>query len=537
MKYTILFETKELNMKNCTNVIAEKIIKNQTVKNLINNNLKKQGKSIKNIIKDVFISDNLEVNDVDFFEVIGTKLSTYFCLYLLKIVLHSLKSNILNQMINNPNIDLIMKNDFFNNLIMNNFDKTNFNFVPPIRMNINYNKITIYNGLEIPQSKTYLDQLINYTNNEISQRYLKNEELLRKNYVKEEKCEEATQKYMKQLDRFEDNIKTEMNKNDLFKSIYSQNNAELKGIILEDYLKYFIIKYIEKKNVNYEINESLLSFLKLIIRVKLNDANNHHYAFENTQEEFIKIILFTSGYKDEIKNLFDIFIDIQKYCEDITELMMKIFDEEIIKYEISKRNQKHSKIVNICFFNIMESLLRAILLFSIDLINKNKAKFYEYFYSLISVEANLQKINKKLYLYSKEIYNIRYIIKIEEGYKHIHEDFENNYEKIMNNLLEQSVLLYSDNYNNLYNVILELIKIFDETFKEKNEDYVNLLFFVFRQQYRNIYNEEIRIKLLENFLKNKLLLVKSKIFLSETLKDLKPEIYDEKAKKKNLKSN
>lgn len=235
--------------------------------------------------------------------------------------------------------------------------------------------------------------------------------------------------------------------------------------------------------------------------MKLNDANNHHYAFENTQEEFIKIILFTSGYKDEIKNLFDIFIDIQKYCEDITELMMKIFDEEIIKYEISKRNQKHSKIVNICFFNIMESLLRAILLFSIDLINKNKAKFYEYFYSLISVEANLQKINKKLYLYSKEIYNIRYIIKIEEGYKHIHEDFENNYEKIMNNLLEQSVLLYSDNYNNLYNVILELIKIFDETFKEKNEDYVNLLFFVFRQQYRNIYNEEIRIKLLENFLK------------------------------------
>ena len=435
-------------------------------------------------------------------------------------------------MINNPHIDLIMKNEFFNNLIMNNFDKTNFNFVPPIRMNINYNKVTIYNGLEIPQSKTYLDQLINYTNNEISQRYLKNEELLRKNYVKEEKCEEVTQKYMKQLDRFEDNIKTEMNKNDLFKSIYSQNNAELKAIILEDYLKYFIIKYIEKKNINYTINESLLSFLKLIIRVKLNDANNHHYAFEHTQEEFIKIILFTNGYKDEIKNFFDIFIDIQKYCEDIIESIMKILDEEIVKYEISKRNQKHSKIVNICFFNIMESLLRAISLYSIELINKNKAKFYEYFYSLISVEANLQKINKKLYLYSKEIYNIRYIIKIEEAYKHIHEDFENNYEKIMNNLLEQSVLLYSDNYNNLYNVILELIKIFDETFKEKNEEYVNLLFFVFRQQYRNIYNEEIRIKLLENFLKNKLLLVKSKIFLSETLKDLKPEVFDEKAKKK-----
>ena len=42
------------------------------------------------------------------------------------------------------------------------------------------------------------------------------------NYVKEEKCEEVTQKYMKQLDRFEDNIKTEMNKNDLlFSSLFS----------------------------------------------------------------------------------------------------------------------------------------------------------------------------------------------------------------------------------------------------------------------------------------------------------------------------
>ena len=105
----------------------------------------------------------------------------------------------------------------------------------------------------------------------------------------------------------------------------------------------------------------------------------------------------------------------------------------------------------------------------------------------------------------------------------------------MNNLLQQSLLLYDDNYNNLFNVIINLNKIIDDSFKEKTEEYCNLLFYIFRQQYRNIYNEEIRIKLLENFFQNKLLIKKSKIFLCETLKDLKPEMYNEKNKKKEPK--
>ena len=204
----------------------------------------------------------------------------------------------------------------------------------------------------------------------------------------------------------------------------------------------------------------------------------------------------------------------------------------IARYEVSNRNKKYTKIVNINFFYIIESLLRGILLFSIELIKNDKAKFYEFLYSFTSIEANLQKLNKKFYLYSKEIYNIRTIIKIEEEYKYNHEQFEKNYEKIMNNLLQQSILLYDENYNNLYNVILDLNKIFDESFKEKTEEYTNLLFYIFRQQYRNIYNDEIRIKLIENFFQNKLLIKKSKIFVCETLKDLKPEVYNPKNKKK-----
>ena len=102
----------------------------------------------------------------------------------------------------------------------------------------------------------------------------------------------------------------------------------------------------------------------------------------------------------------------------------------------------------------------------------------------------------------------------------------------MNNLLQQTLFIYENNFNNLYNVILDLIKIIDESFKEKGNDYVNLMFNIYRQEYKNVNNEEIRIKLIEKFFQNKSLILKSKIFLCETLKDLRPEVYNEKNKKK-----
>ena len=108
MKYTILFETKSLNLKNYTTEIAERVIKNDKIKELINKNLKIQGKSIKGIIKDAFTTEISEVNDVDFFEVINSKLSTYFCLYLSKIIFYTLKENILNQ-----NHFLYFKGEYF----------------------------------------------------------------------------------------------------------------------------------------------------------------------------------------------------------------------------------------------------------------------------------------------------------------------------------------------------------------------------------------------------------------------------------------
>ena len=97
-----------------------------------------------------------------------------------------------------------------------------------------------------------------------------------------------------------------------------------------------------------------------------------------------------------------------------TQQVYNWINEEKIKYEISERNKPYTGIVNINFFNIMESLIRVILISGIELNKNNKVKFYEYLYALPSIEANVQKINKKLILYSKEVYNIRTIIKIDQ---------------------------------------------------------------------------------------------------------------------------
>ena len=532
MTYTILFETKELNSKNITTSIAEKIINNETIKKLIKKNLKVQGKAIKNIIKDIFTSGILEVNDVDFFEVINSKLSTYFILYLLKILFYSFKENILNQILFNENFDLLMQNDYFNNIITTNFEFTKFKFNPNIKMKINANKVVIYNGLVLPKSKLFMDKLIKYVMDDICQNYIKNEDSLRKKYTTQEKIIEKTKNYYNTNERLCENLKNEINKNELIKEILYQNNEDLKKLIFEEYLKYYATKYLEKKNIDYIKNEKVLNFLKLIIKLKLSENNDYKYNFQIKIEEFIQIVIFTQGYNEEIKNLLDTYLEIINYCDNIDDYIINVFKEDILKYEISERNQKYTKIVNNNFFLIIEAFLRAVLIFSIDLLKQNKAKFYEFFYSLSSIEANLQKINKKFLLFSKEIYNFINIIKIQESFKYNINQFENNYEKIINNLLQQSAYTYNEDYNNLYNTIIELNKIFEESFKEKTEEYVNLLFFIFRYQYRSINDEEIRIKLIENFFKNKLLIKKSKIFLSDTLKLLKPEVFNEKNKEK-----
>lgn len=163
----------------------------------------------------------MEINDIDFFEVIGSKLSEYFCSYLLKIILQAFKENILNQLLCNPKYEIVMQNEFFMNLINKTFETTKFNFVPPVKMKINANKMTIFNGFKIPKSKPYFDLIINYVTNEIIKKKKDNlndvEQSLRKVW-KGEEVEKVRKEYFDKIQRFEENLKNEIEKHEIFKA-------------------------------------------------------------------------------------------------------------------------------------------------------------------------------------------------------------------------------------------------------------------------------------------------------------------------------
>ena len=523
LKFNLFFETEKLNNKNVNIFLTEKILINKKIKELFLNNLQKQGKETQGLIKDIFVTDIVEINDIDFFEIINSKLSIYFCEYLLNILNYSIEKDILSPLLLNENIDMIMENDSFNILINTIFNQTKFS--KKLKKVINGNDIKIYNGLMLPGCRKYLDELNNYFKNEIAERYEINENLLKKDYKSEKKIDEVVKKYEETFNRFEENMKNEINKKNIFKELFHQNKESFKKLIIQDYLINFLIKDFMVENTDYITNQKLLDFLKLIIQKKFSENNNYEYEFRYSIDEFARIILFVQGYKKEIKNLLDIFIKVKKYCFDIYERIKKILNEDKIKVEISERNKAYTGKVNINFYYILESFIRAILIFSVELIKVDNAKFYNYFYEFPPIEAIFQNINKKLYLYSKEIYNIRTIIKIEEAFNHNQEIFENNYEKIMNILFQQSNLIYEGKYKNLYENIMKLIKFFEENFPDKGDEYINLLYFLYRQQYKNIFTEDFRTNLVEDLLQNKLLLKKSKIFLSDLLKDLKPEIF------------
>ena len=535
LKYKIIFETKDLNQRNYTTKLTEMILNNEYIQEKIIINLKKQKKSVKNTIKDVFLSDTLEMNDVDFIEVLSTKLSIAFSQCLLNIIYSSLNDNILNPFIINKDIDSLMKNDYFNNIVKNYFEKAP-NLNPKPKMDINANEIVVYNNLLIPKSKQNFASLVKYFDGMFG-RFLSNEDSLRLKKYKEKKIREKENEYKANLKQYKNNIKTQMNKNTFFKEVIDLN---IKDLLINEYLKYFIIKYIEKekKEIYYEYNSKLFDFLKLLVEIKLNNIENEidENDIQETIDEFTAIFIFTQGYKKFLHNMLNNYLEIIKYSENFIDIMKAYLNEKKIIYEESSRNPRYTKIVNMCLFNIYESFIRALLIQSQKLLEKDKAKFVEYIQLLSRVEISLNKINSDLYLMSKEIYSLKNIIKIIEAFKDNQVLFDTNYNKIINNLFSQTELFYIKDFDQLYKKVLDLIKIIEDIYQEKNETYRNLLFFIYRLEYKNIYDDEIKIKLLEKFFNNQQLLKNSKIFLAETLKMFKPETIKDKKSKTPLSS-
>ena len=70
IKFNILNETKEINNKNIISKLSKKIFENKELMKLLTKNIQIQSDGLKDIINEVFLTNTMEDNDVDFFEFI-----------------------------------------------------------------------------------------------------------------------------------------------------------------------------------------------------------------------------------------------------------------------------------------------------------------------------------------------------------------------------------------------------------------------------------------------------------------------------------
>ena len=132
-----------------------------------------------------------------------------------------------------------MRNEFFRNIILSYLAKTEFDVKP--KLGINSNKITIYNGLQLPQSKSNINSIVTFVNETIIQRFIDNENLLRNEY--ENNDLDVNETYQGQLDHFKSNILIELNNIEYFRVIYNQNDQQIKKLLLKDYLYILLLRY------------------------------------------------------------------------------------------------------------------------------------------------------------------------------------------------------------------------------------------------------------------------------------------------------
>ena len=76
---------------------------------------------------------------------------------------------------------------------------------------------------------------------------------------------------------------------------------------------------------------------------------------------------------------------------------------------------------------LIEAFIRCILLFSLELNKIDKIKFKNFFDFLNQTDKLLQNLNIKFSLFSKEIINLKVLLKIEESCEEVYEQFETNY--------------------------------------------------------------------------------------------------------------
>ena len=323
-------------------------------------------------------------------------------------------------------------------------------------------------------------------------------------------------------------MKLEINKYDILSEILKSNNMILINATFNDYLLIYINKLnlINKNFVEYSL---VLSFIlqfrikynnnkeldnifyqeknikiidSLLDLVEISEEKNEEDNLEIIEEKyyyldlFVYIISFLESYSKELKYILELYDILHQFNSNVLKYLKDIIRNKQI--EIDKKDIK-----NICFFYIIESLIKIFNTKISDIFTKTKNNFNQRANIIKLCQfffQNITKLEKRFLINSKEILSLKINIKLINHFeikKHIEQEELTTICNIMKYVSNNSVENETSEHimTNLTIINNLLIKIFGKKTKEYNEIMNNILFNQYKS-IRNISYQDIIIKIL-----------------------------------------
>ena len=401
-------------------------------------------------------------------------------------------------------------NDFVSDI--NNEENSKFNWK---NMNLN-NKmdINIICNIKFPFCQKIINNLYSFIQNNIASEYLEKETDFLTTIIEEQ---DEVDKYWKTMKKLEDRLANEIykdKKNKIIFEILNSNDEELISNFFEDCFFIFI-----QKNDKFKLKyENLSQILNLLIQLRLKSRINNelninenkielHQTFlnlikkewniENNEEKeeniyingmiinnnsiyfniFISVIIFLQSYSKEINIILELYNFLMENTPSLYYDIISTIINNKISMEDSTRHSYYNKIIKFCFFYIIESLCKILKerLFEELSTSKDANLLIKLFNSLLNIWPNIIKLEKRFFLFSKEIFSLDIIMKIilqiqlkgneylfiyinKEHLKIFFEKF--NEQNLIKNLREQDLMLIKifgnnlDKYSQLMNKII-----------------------------------------------------------------------------------
>ena len=546
-KYSLKYNSEEINSKNYVKTMAEKIINNnESIIQYLHNSTLSFFEKKKNIMDNKFLDES----SFTFYDDLLSSLIYYYekeaKYYLLQLLFSLEKNQIIKTILLTDLLKYGEINNYIQDFIFHFPEKMQSNKIIAVER-VQQNQIgDFFLNLKIPSIKNIVGRIIKYIHNIIKDEYLKNDEIIinkannnqteidgrefenmdyksNKNITSINKDSE---KYLEVKLNLENKVKNEFNKVNLFTNLKENNNIELCKLLFNDYLIIFFDKYYNADIIdNYEKYKNLIYFFfnlksyqiekkekpegnEEIINISNNpDKDNKNIAKNNINfDSIIHHIIICEIYSDKLSKILNIINFLIKYFPkfNIQDLEEKIYNNNI--YNNSKGEKLNIKEM---FYIILQTIL-------IYLSDENLGiSFYDEntFFNFLREFQNICQIIEQLFIdfnvVSIEFYNLNIIyqlIKDISNYPGINYTKENLSQFLFNIVIslkeEKKYLINEENIENekdainkkLIDNFRDLILQIDIMYKSlKNNGYeiINKIkMFIYRKQINKIKNND-----------------------------------------------